>query len=252
MKTCLLRVAALGALATQQVVFVAEAQPVVTVNIIYPATNVIVHDSVYIAATVSSTFELQGVQAAVGGRTMDLAYGAAAYSNCVAGVCTPQPGWSGTLSLSGLPRGTNTLTVTATDHFSNTGQAQRNFRLEIPVSLTVNLPTQGTVARPGLHAEALATNDPSGTTIYVYQTVSDVYIGQTFAVATNTLSTNLAFGAFDGQPLLLRFEAVDSINQHTGILRQVYVQDSTNLVEVDHVSDGSIADVQPDRILFVR
>src|SRR5258708_36383518 len=100
MKTCLLRVAALGALATQQVVFVAEAQPVVTVNIIYPATNVIVHDSVYIAATVSSTFELQGVQAAVGGRVMELEYCAAGYSNCFSGVCSPPPRWSGTCTAS--------------------------------------------------------------------------------------------------------------------------------------------------------
>src|SRR5439155_8274743 len=45
--------------------------------------------------------------------------------------------------------------------------------------------------------------------------------------------------------------ATDSFGQTTDITREVYVQLSSNLVEVARVSDGEIQDVDGDRILFL-
>ena len=210
----------------------------ISVNITRPTSGVIVHDSLNISATVSSTYQLQGVQASVDGRSTNLFY---------------TTSWTNTISLAGLAWGNKTLIVTATDVFGNSNQAQRSFVFDMPPNLIVTSPMQGTVARPGLQINVSATDDdPAETKIYVWQAIQDVYVGETFVTGSNSISTNLLLTNYDGQLLTLRFEAVDSANQHFGTLRQVYVQSSSNFVEIDRVSDGSIMDVQPDRILFQK
>src|SRR5262249_18354616 len=146
-------------------------------------------------------------------------------------------GWTNTMSLSGLSRGNKTLTITATDAFANTGQTQRVFRKDSPPTLTVTEPRVGTVARPQFQVDASASDDdPIGTTINVYQ-------GATLlASGTNTLSTVVSILGYDGQPVDVTFQAVDSVGQTTNIVRTVYVFTSTNWSEVARV-EGPIFDV---------
>jgi hypothetical protein len=225
----------LGAL---QCVAVVRAQTV-SPTIISPNSGTVVHEGLYVSANVSSTYELQSVQASVEGRVTNLVF-----SNGT---------WVNTLSLVGLSRGNKMLTVTATDVFGNSGQAQRSFVFDMPPNVNVVAPAQGTVARPGIHINvSAADDDPAGTALYVWQAIQDVYVGEMFAAETNSVNTNLSLGSYDGQPLTLRFDAFDSAGQRSAALRRLYVQSSSNLVEIDRVTEGFIADVQSDRILFLR
>lgn len=238
----------LGLLAVVVSVSPVSAQTV-SVNIVRPLTDgQIVHHSLYVAAATSSTYELQSVQATIDGLTASLVYTTSAYSNCQIGVCTPQPGWANTISLAGLTRGVKTLTVTAIDVFGNSNSAQRSLIHDLPPTLTVIAPTDATVARPEVVVSASATDDdPAGTKIDVFQGGVG---GPILASGTNTLNTTLDFSGADGGIATLCFRAMDSIGQTKLTYRQVYVQSSSNLVEISSVSEGRIIDVQPDRLLF--
>ncbi len=238
----------LGLLAVVVSVSPASAQTV-SVNIVRPLTDgQIAPNSLYVAAATSSTYELQSVQATIDGLTASLVYTTSAYSNCQIGVCTPQPGWANTISLAGLTRGVKTLTVTAIDVFGNSNSAQRSIIHDLPPTLTVIAPADATVARPEVMVSASATDDdPAGTKIDVFQGGVG---GPVLASGTNTLNTTLNFSGADGGIATLCFRAMDSIGQATLTYRQVYVQSSSNLVEIANVSHGRIVDVQADRFLF--
>jgi hypothetical protein len=227
----------------------ARAQSV-SVNIISPGSGAMAGDTLSIIVSASSTYQLQGIQASVGGQNVDLVYSDYAYRNCQA--CSPQPGWTNTLSLTGLPHGTNTLIVTGTDVFATTGQSQRNIIHDTPPVLSVAAPVNGTVARPSLAVAFSATDDDvvNGPQLALKQAV-DYSGGPVFATANNTMTTNVSLDAYDGQAVSLGFFATDSAKQVKALFRQVYVQSSTNLVEVARVSEGRIIDLQPDRILFL-
>jgi hypothetical protein len=226
----------------------ANAQTV-TVNIVRPLSNgLLVPDALYVAATATSTYEIQSVQATVDGRSANLVFTTSAYSNCPVGICTPQPGWANTLSLAGLTRGMKTLTVTAIDVFGNSNSAQRTVVYDLPPTLTVMAPTDATVARPEVMVSVEATDDDAeGTKIDVF---SGGVGGTVLASGTNTLNTTLNFNGADGGIVTLCFRAMDSIGQARLTYRQVYVQSSSNLVEIANVSHGRIVDVQADRLLF--
>ena len=159
-----------GLLALVVAVSTASAQTV-SVNIVRPLSDgQMVHDALYVAATTSSTYEIQSVQASIDGRTASLAFTTAAYTNCPLGNCSPQPGWSNTISMTGLSRGSKTLVVTAIDVFGNSNSAQRTVVYDLPPTLAVATPTVGTVARPEIQIAASATDDdPAGARLDVFR-----------------------------------------------------------------------------------
>src|SRR6267142_7145990 len=200
----------------------------VSVTIDYPLSGAIAHENLGVTVQVTSTYQLQSSQAFVEDRTNQLAFAA--------------PYWTGTLSLAGLARGNKVLTVVATDVFGNSSQAQRSFVYDLLPTLVVTAPTNGTVIRSSVHVAASSTDDsPTPPLIQVLN-------GGELARGTNSLDANVALP--DGQLVALTIRATDSLGQITNITRQVYIQLSTNLVEVARVSDGEIRDVDGDRILF--
>lgn len=224
----------------------------VSVNVVLPTSGAqIRNNQLYIAATVASTYEVQGVQATVEGLNTSLVYLPSAYSNYVFGTFEPKPGWAGTISLAGLARGSKTLIVTATDAFGNTNQVQRSFTYDLPPTLTVTAPADGAVARPGLQIAATATDDaPDGLVIRVYS--GNNYDSPLLLSSSSPLNTNLTFNDPDGTFIDLTFQAWDSVGGPPAITsRRIYVQSSSNLVEVANVTGGRIVDAQPDRFLFV-
>ena len=203
----------------------------ISVDIIQPCCpDFLTHEDLSVAAQVSSTYQLQSLLAFVEDRTNQLAFSA--------------PDWRGIVNLAGLSRGNKVLTVVATDVFGNSNQAQRSIVYDLPPTLIVTSPPDGTVVRSGLHVAASATDD-GPTAPYIELVDQYNYYGR----VTNTLDTNLFLG--DGQALTLNVVATDSLGQNTTITKQVYVQLSSNLVEVTRVSDGEIQDVDGDRILFL-
>jgi hypothetical protein len=201
----------------------------VSVSILFPGSGAAAHENLPVTVQVTSTYQLQGCVAFVEDRTNQLVF-SGGY-------------WTGTLSLTGLARGNKTLTVVATDVFGNSGQAQRSIVYDLAPTLSVTTPRNGTVIRSRVQVSASAADD--GPTPPVIQ----VFNGNELARGTNTLDTSIVLP--DGQLVTLTIRATDSLGQITNVTRQVYVQLSSNLVEVARVSDGEIRDVDGDRILFV-
>ena len=174
----------------------------------------------------TSTYQIQSVTATVAGRLTNLTFDATA-------------GWMGDLSLAGLPLGPQTLSLSGTDVFGNSGQAQVSFVHNHPPVLTILEPTSGSLARPHLHVVANATSDdPGGVFIQVY--------GKS---ATKHLEFLLIFSQWDGRGIWLSFTATDSAPQTTPAGTFVYLVGNTNVVEIARVS-SPVMDASADAILF--
>jgi len=207
--------------------FCVKAQATITLNVTSPVAGAFVGNSLHIVvANVTSTYQIQSVTATVAGRLTNLTFDATA-------------GWMGDLSLAGLPLGPQTLSLSATDVFGNSGQAQVSFVHNQPPVLTVLEPTSGSLARPYLHVVANATSDdPGGVFIQVY--------GKS---ATNSLDTFVDLSQWDGRGIWLSFTATDSAGQTTAAGTFVYLFGNTNVVEIARVS-SPILDASADAILF--
>src|SRR6266403_2062058 len=163
----------------------------ISFDIVRPCcSDFLTHEDLSVAVQVSSTYQLQSVLAFVEDRTNQLAFAS--------------PYWRGIVDLTGLSRGNKVHTVVATDVFGNSNQAQRSIIYDLPPTLIVTSPPNGTVVRSSLHLAASATDD--GPTPPLIEVV-DSY--DYYARATNTLDTNLFLG--DGQGLTLTFVATDSL-----------------------------------------
>lgn len=205
--------------------------PSIDINIFQPAAGTAAGNNLKVVVFISSTLEIKSVKASVEGREAELAF-----SNT---------GWSGNVSLSGLPRGQKTLTVIATDAFGNTSQAQRIFVYDQAPTLSITAPLAETVARPGIFVDATcADDDPAGCASL---TVS--VNGETLATGKDAVRGSFSLSSHDGQSPALTFTARDSIGQTTTLTRPIFVESSTNLSEVVSVG-GRILDTQSDRILF--
>src|SRR5579862_3642360 len=133
------------------------AQATFTFNIQQPQSNAIVGNQLVLQVGITSTYELKTVSAGVAGQSTNL------------GFSSPDSAWTNTLSLLAISRGTNLLTITATDVFGNSGQTQSVFLKDLPPTLTIIEPTAGTVARPQFQLNVTAADDdPVGAVISVY------------------------------------------------------------------------------------
>ena len=128
-----------------------------------PTPGTLVGDTVYIVVSVTSLYIVQSVIVVVETRETNLTYSDCAYhiGTMGGGVC--QPGWLGTISLEGLTRGTQVLTITATDIYGNMGIAEFSYVYDKKPILTIQAPLNNTVARPEIHIIASCTDDdPAG------------------------------------------------------------------------------------------
>ncbi|MFO1475219.1 MAG: hypothetical protein U1F98_01035 [Verrucomicrobiota bacterium] len=224
----------------------------ITMFLMEPGANAIVGDNVHVVETGYSTYSLQGIQATLADRSVSLVYTTAAYRDKT---YTWIAGWTNDLSLVGIPRGTNILTVTATDVFGTAQQVQQRVMVARPPQIAVNEWTNGIVVRPVVHVEAsTATEDPAGCTLTVFTVPwypdNLVDVGPTLLSGSNAVSGDLSLSSNDSQLVTLGFQAIDSIHLGSRAYRQVYVQSSTNLVEIDHVSQGILYAASSDRLLF--
>jgi hypothetical protein len=226
----------------------AAAGQSVAVTIHRPTAGQLSGSSLAVAASVNSTHEIQSVTATVGTSQAALSFSLAAY-------CDPtcHPGWSGTVSLTGLPRGPQTLVVTAVDVLANSGQAQLGFVYDELPAINVISPIEGSVARPWIRMAATCTDDdPAGCSSVevglIAIGVPTVY-GPVFASGTSSFDSQVLLAAYDFSSRVLRFTATDSAGQTVFVYRNVFIESSPSLYEVASLG-GPILDVQPDRILF--
>jgi len=225
--------------------FCAKAQATITLNVTSPVAGALAGNSLHIVAGATSTYQIQSVTAPVAGRLTNVTFDATA-------------GWIGDLSLAGLPRGPQTLSLNATDVFGNSGQTQVSFVYDQPPVLTVLDPptssydtSKSAFTRPALRVRASATDDdPVGAVIQVYMGDPPPYgNGTLLATATNSMDTVVDLSNWDGSFVPLTFVARDSAGQTTKIPKGAYVIANTNVIELDRVS-GGILDVSQSNILF--
>jgi hypothetical protein len=229
-------------------IIVQPGPPTISLGIVQPTSNAIVGDKLSVAVTANSLYELTSVVAQVDQRTANLVFTANAY--CDRFGC--HPGWSGDLGLSGLARGTHTLTVAATNVFSDVVVAEAPFVYDRLPELNVLAPMEATVARPQLHvAVTCADDDPAGCNQIVVASESNCYDpNQALATGRSSIDTTISLAAYEGQIFNLCIRAVDSANQQSSVMRMIYVESSAHLTETVSLG-GPIWDVQPDRALYL-
>ena len=171
-----------------------QAHAGISITVSQPAPNGLSGDSLFISATVTSTYEVASVTAQVADRTANLAYSAG-------------QAWTNTISLVGLSRGQQTLSVVATDVFGASNQVQQAFIHDVLPVLTVLEPLDYTVARPEVKLSAVATDDdPAGCVITVTTQGRSEYDTVTLASGTNHLEATL-----QGIGGVFTFTATDSV-----------------------------------------
>jgi hypothetical protein len=194
----------------------------------------------FVAVAVSSTFELRSVRARVADRETELQFNPEV---CVPTTC--EPSWAGTVSLLGLPRGSQTLTITATDVFGNGATTETSFFYDQPPVLEVHFPLEATVAQPTLRVAFTCTDDgPEPCLVRVWGR------GKLLLQTRGSRDTELSFAEFDRSAVFLQFEAIDSVKQRVEASRTVYVEASPRLERVATFT-GPVLDVSSREVLYV-
>jgi hypothetical protein len=214
--------------------------PPISIEIVRPAQGEPVEDGYWLVVTVESLYELQAVIARVENREISLGFSEWCERMCY-------PAWIGNLPLAGLERGGKLLTVIATDVLGNSVQAQRLFFCDQKPNLTVIAPLNETVALPEIYLRATCTDDDPVGCVLLTVTIQDRLV----STSQHNIDETVSLAEYDGQIVMLQFEAQDSTGRYTREERTVYVESSTKLVEVEAVG-GRIWDVQPGRILFLE
>lgn len=219
------------------------AQPnSLSVNVLQPAAGALSGDNLWVCATIISTFEISQCTAQVEGHQVGLVFALNAYYDKYGG----HPGWTNTLSLSGLARGTKILSVKVTDLLANSAQAQQTFVYDQKPVLTITAPLDQTVARPGVHMAASCTDDdPAGCSLQV--SVGGVVV----AAGHDRLVQDVSLAGFDESWMTLHFVAIDSAGQQAASDVNVAVESSVRLIQVLEVP-GPILNVEPTRVLFME
>jgi len=209
----------------------AAAQPIV-VNIAAPTAGQAAGDSLKISGTTQSQFLLSEASG-----TVQAATGLLTISNGTS--------FAGTLDISTVPIGPQTLTVAVKDAYGTTGAAQVAFIHDRPPSVTVTSPLDRSVARPSIRVAATCTD----LDMYGCTSIKAVAGATEVASGTTSLDEVVSLAAYDGQMVNLWITATDSAGMSTTVTRTLFVESSPRLHEVDAV-EGQILDIDASRILY--
>ncbi|HYF29923.1 MAG TPA: T9SS type A sorting domain-containing protein [Chitinophagaceae bacterium] len=208
------------------------AKSQITVNIINPAHLQVVEDNLSIRATVTSNFQLNTVTATVSGRQTTLVFNAAT-------------GWTGQLNLAGLPLDTLNVVVEATDVFSNSNSANRDFIHDQAPVFTLDSILHGSLARPLIRVKGSATDNMDS----VQLTVLVNNAAGTYTVGTfyNSVDTVIDLSQDEGRSVFVRVVARDKVNLTNTHSGEVFVESSPYLEEI-FSSTSMIADFNYNKV----
>jgi hypothetical protein len=208
-----------------------QASPGISVVIEDPAGD-FVGDTVYIRVSAVSNTQISTVRAVLAGRTVNLAH---------TGIV-----WTGTLLLVGAPQDTMTLVATATDVNGNSAQALRALIHDLPPSITVSSPVDGSVARPTTQVDAVcADEDGHGCNLSVLADDGSLLIGPT----PSAIHTSVSLAAFEGRNVGVIIVARDSRDKASSITRHVWVESSPHL-QLLGSAEGEVKAVSGTRLLW--
>ncbi|MDB4913780.1 MAG: hypothetical protein JWM95_1424 [Gemmatimonadetes bacterium] len=204
------------------------------VTIVTPTTDQILGNSQTVAASVTSTtYPIASVSATMGGVTIALAKTGST--------------WNGTFTLTGFPRDTMTLVVTATDTHGGTGSSSRPVVHDLPPVVLVSTPVNLDTANPSIaYSATCSDDDASGCTSFTVQVGTNV-----IATGTSALSGTVSLAAYAGQHILFSFTGRDSRGQFLSISRELYVMNNASLVVAGAV-DGEVLDTDGSRAVYRR
>jgi hypothetical protein len=206
------------------------------VSVISPSTapGAFADRALHVVATVSSTYEISAVHAAVGARETELTFSTQAYYRFTSLL----PGWIGDLDLTDLPRGNQQISITVVDVFSNSYVTNVNFVLDGKPKLKITQPAEASVARPTLPMDVSCSDDAGGCSVSLVVNSTPIPFGSTADLS-----------AFDHSVVTLEFRASDSAGQMVTEQRTVYVESNPRLIH-DDSAPGKILDVSADRLLY--
>lgn len=216
----------------------AAMTPEVTLSVQSPGEGQTVGEAMRVTATVVSTYQLAGVSATAGGRTVALDFGPYGSRGGNA--------WSAVLSLAGQPRGSVGLVVTATDVLAHAADAVLGVNLDRAPAVGVSSPTDGAVARPRVDLAASCSDDDAAGCVSLVASVN----GTVLASAKNALAQTLDLSAYEGRTISLVVVGTDTAGQSSAVTRTLYVE-SSPVLSVRAVVGGPVWDLSGARILHV-
>ncbi len=213
----------------------------VKVSVPSPTPGQTVGESVAVVATVTSAYQIAAVTASAGGATIPLTLGT---YKC--GMSVWCPGWLGTISVAGRPRGLVSVVVTARDVLGNTTNVVVSVLFDTPPTVLVSAPLDGTVARPATNIVATCSDDnPAGC-----KSLTATVGGKVVASGKGTISQSIDLSASEGLSVNVVFTGEDSIGQQVTVTRNVFVESSTHLAVKAEVS-GTVWDASGTRVLYL-
>ena len=204
----------------------------ISVNLASPTAGQATGDVLNVVGTAQSQFALSEAIA-----TVQAATGPLVISNATM--------FTGTLDISGVPIGPQTLTVTVKDAFGTTGSTQISLIHDRPPAVSVVSPLDRSVARPAIRLAASCVD------LDMYGCASITAVAGTTQLASGTTAFDqvVSLASFEGQRVNVFFTATDTAGMSTTVTRTVFVDSSPRLFEVDAVG-GQILDVDASRILY--
>ena len=144
----------------------------------------VVGDNLNIQVMIESTYQINSVTASLpGGKSVLLSWGGGS------------TGYTGTISLLGLPQDTTTLTITAVDAYNNPATVTGRFIYDHPPTLTVDSPAAYTVAMPNLHLRTRCHSDSGACTISVVLQPTEA-TSVTLGTYTDSVDANYDLSAY--------------------------------------------------------
>jgi hypothetical protein len=226
---------AAGALA---VTFGTVSQGNVTFNFVQPGSQPVTNDVLQVQVGVQSTYSVTSVTAAVGDRTVALQRQ------------TGSPYWTGQISLAGLPRGTYTLRVTATDATGAVTEGGRTFALDRRPTVEFLAPGIAAVLPAGSPVRVVAVcrdDDPAGcASLEVTRRENG-----TVPIATGRDSVDFTLsGGAAGDTVFLSASGTDTRGS-TWTVETFYLLESQSRLTLVASVDGGVRDTDGARILYV-
>ena len=227
---------------TQQVTVAAKPPSPIRATVMVPTAGALVPDSVSVAVTIFSTYEVRSVTASLAGNQAELTFSPEAWFCRMYPDC---PGFAGTVSLAGQPTGPYTLRVRAEDVRGNVEEVEVGVVHDHPPRLIWTEPLDHSVALPTLPLSARCDDELPGCVVELW--VNDTR----WQSATSALTGPLDLSDWMNHRVDLQVRVRDSAGQSRSERRTAFVADEAKLTIVADVP-GEILDADATRLLYVE
>jgi hypothetical protein len=209
----------------------AKSQDPISISIVAPAAEQLADDTtLFVKVTISSTFEISTVEAAVGDRETLLAFNSSTNA------------YEGKIDLTGLDQGTLTVIISAMDLVGNSASASTPFIFDSKPILKIISPQYKYVGRPLLPV-IVECHERNGVPCY-----ARVEGGPVPIEAPTRLETLYDLSTHDGGLARVTFIAIDDRGQRVSEVYDILIEGSSYLREVGIFKD-KIIDVRGNKVL---